>query len=468
MLPGVALANELLLGRAPPEVVTADPLAFRGPWKILEIFVRGGLSHQETLWLTRASSAWPVVRSPFPELPRSCEAPCFQPTDLSAFLPAPHAEPQLVEGDVYVSGALAPLWDPAVRADLWDRCRLMITHTGWKDHVMAQAHALAVAAPGRPGHLGLAACANHAFGSGSGWVVDYRGETCVAPATAIDGLDVAARPPVVPIGSPDFKDAALGYAAGVGAQGDLLEVYRVGFADRIQQGRGLRALDDAYAQALSLDLLSDLPPLVGARPQSWDDSDFRQAIRVGAALLKAPTPRVATVLIGNLFGSADTHKGASMQDHADLAGRRWWALVDEVRALAAGGELDLLQTLVVIRSEFGRSIEHDDDGGSGHMPESTPVLLLGGPIVGRGLVGSASVTPEGPVAVAGIDPHSEVAGPRDLRAVLLTALGVKLDDPQLAPSLAGTSLDVPDPVASIASHVFGRSPSTLLTAPYAP
>ncbi|MEQ1503284.1 MAG: DUF1501 domain-containing protein [Myxococcota bacterium] len=387
--------------------LTASRLACE-TYKVLTIDVTRAVSHRDTLWVdqTDATDGWRV-----PPSMASVDAECVNTTFAFGACASGY--------DVH----LGPWCWPLVNAGLSNPYRLAVVGHGLSEHGLAQALTLSGVQLGRAGFCSMGARVAARWGVEGdvppSFVVDALGSP-VATQWAVDtgALGPQYRPLVVPVGSDAFK-TSLDRSVTLGgarrdAKDDLVDLYRRRYATLLaHDGDRLRSADfDTYDNAL--DAMIDYPllrDLVQAGPTLAPGATERTgpaatAVRFGAHLLSAGARHVS-VLAGGLF--VDSHSSASYQAHATLHNGVLWGVARALADAYEDGTLNLADTLVVIRSEFGRA--QQDASGTEHWPAAYPVLLFGGPIHQRGFSGSIDVDPEPDgVSVDGWSPTDVAAG----------------------------------------------------------
>jgi len=154
-------------------------------------------------------------------------------------------------------------------------------------------------------------------------------------------------------------------------------------------------------------------------PQDFSGSQLRLA----AHLLGLDTTRHVTV-VDRAFDAIGTDPDAydSHENHVRESARKlpylWERLIGVINEPGEGDpqKIDLDDTLVVVNTEFGRSLGAQDVTGRNHYPTAYVTLMFGGPVGAsqRGIVGA-------------IDAAGQPVGalqPAETRAATLTALGI--------------------------------------------
>jgi hypothetical protein len=257
----------------------------------------------------------------------------------------------------------------------------------------------------------------------------------------------------------------------------LLEYYEGRYDGRLVYGGGgpARSLGhDAYAAAVRRVIdapilqakLASAPSLSVSPNALMDVTNGRRAIEIGCYLLQQGA-RYAGVIDHGAVDGYDTHYVgySTLSEHALRTNGNLYHLLKELRDQVDAGVLDLDETIVVVRSEFGRVRNQFDINGTNHWPHGYATLLIGGPITTTGVSGwmdfpNAPGT-DGSYAHGG--PFGDPISPSDLRAALLIAAGINPFDPDCL--LTGeTSMDggtAASTRANIVQHVLGLSPALL-------
>jgi hypothetical protein len=370
---------------------------------------------------------------------------------------------------------LGPFAKPLWRTDIASRMRVVVMQHDLPPHEAAIPYALSGRPLGQADATGLGAPIQHrrrALDTSSAHPLPFS--YCLLPTIAVGSayfntLDAVgnhggnSKPIVLPIGSgttsflanlnrttPDGTDALIAqYGAQYGAHlvpaGNSTAARSAAFADYESSASGLAA-----APSLSTLLAAGpLAPVSGAVCSS-ETTAFatgsrltRTALQAAAYLLNHPdlTKRAnyACVVDGGLEGlgfSYDVHATGANPGQAQRTASNLWDTLDALASvLRAPGDpadplkVDLNDTLVVIKTEFGRTPFRSLGGnpataanGRDHWPDGYVNVLLGGPIQTAGVVGSISDgtgnTGQG-VADAG---HNYK--PQDIQAAVLLAAGI--------------------------------------------
>lgn len=430
-------AMRLGLGRAWADAAWAPLPA--GTWagappvasKILEIFFYGGLSPWETFfhkpidgpgWANAATEWKNVVWNPTGEWKANVPI-------------GAEIEPFALDGgkQVYLGPATKPLWA------LKNKLRLVVLRHELLPHEAAIPYAITGHRIGRPRLAGTGAALQHRHEGAlpSSYVLFAplghvsQGDN-LTPIFAVGMHPGAARPLV--LNADEGVDAfvqKLQRPAIASTQDELLRGYRGEYVGRLQTATGeqvrsrgvadyVSATDNLFnARAIKAALaglpfagprmkppaqLNSYPPLADA------ENAPRVAIKVAGQLLAGATPRARYVgvidagYVGAGGAGYDTHMMNTATTSCNL-----WNTLNALREEIDAGRIDLSTTLVVLNTEFGRTVS----GGSGrdHWPQGYVVGLLGNPIPSAGIVGSIDVNGYGTTAYT----------PADVRAATLMA-----------------------------------------------
>ncbi|HEY6236194.1 MAG TPA: DUF1501 domain-containing protein, partial [Candidatus Elarobacter sp.] len=162
------------------------------------------------------------------------------------------------------------------------------------------------------------------------------------------------------------------------------------------------------------------------------------AIKLAAYLLSqtgANAPRYACVIDRGLFehsmgGGYDTH-GSQHIEHTTV---NLWNVLATLRQLIDAGTIDLNRVMIVLSTEFGRTMDASRD----HWPFGFCNVLIGGPVT-RGVSGAlrdtffgapaaedgrVDTTPAPAPTVSNPFPVPRSFAPADLRAAILLAAGI--------------------------------------------
>ena len=108
--------------------------------------------------------------------------------------------------------------------------------------------------------------------------------------------------------------------------------------------------------------------------------------------------------------------------HLDLTSSGIFRLCTELAAVIGPGvgQVNLDETMIVINSEFGRSVGLDPNGGRDHWPSGYVATIIGGPVRSTGVGGALALDGRPPV----ISGRRATFTPTDLRGAVLLAAGI--------------------------------------------
>lgn len=410
LLAGSAAA--LSLSRA----ALADPPP---PPQVLEIFLAGGLSHRETLWVYKETPDDQV----FPHLGTTSTAlPAFFQAGSSPGVDGGGTQVYLGPGARVIAGATA--------GTALHRARLVLTGHDLAPHGPASGLMVCGLPDGRDRQASLAAAVNaNAGGHASIVLMGDRTSVQGQVFTRTGRYGAKYRPLVVSMASLRAKTLLTSSATSPRAQLDVVHAH----ADRFERAltwSGTRVRShaaDAYKASLAdaREGRAAVSTLLGGVSTGQGANLTQDAILSAATLLKAGKVRHAAVVDGgSLSAGYDAHNDSADQSgaasaHATTANLH---LDNVLQAVHASKVLDE-GVLVLVYSEFGRWRPPGYGlSGSGHWPYSFPVLLLGADVT-RGVTGSLDRTREPAGTPSG---HVSPAG---IRAVLAHYLGLGAPDP---------------------------------------
>lgn len=421
------------------EPAAAGSLAARqGPpgrqrdYRVLEIFMAGGLSHRETLWVDEPGETtwWRDVHELDPQSDPFFTGGSGPGHALWASYLRPQgdylsASYQLRGGSrpVHLGPGGVPLTMPlSDGGTLRDRLRVLAMHHELPDHADAQRvmlqGELAADDPRRAGPG--AAIARH---------------TGLPSFVFYDCSSDAAR-------------MAADLARPVGRHGSRHAPRLAPFGDPSLVGR--------LEGTLEGDRLTFPDAGVSQVPETPWDNGVRRALVESASLLQGGESAYCAVIDGGRASSwYDTH---GLANTAAVHNRNLLNLLRTLYELVEAGQLDLDQTLVVLNTEFGR-----DPAGWDRSSDHTLgfcAAVLGGPVLARAgdrLVGDleTSASGEDPKAT---EPPGLAGGfalrPTDLRAAVFHAAGI---DPLQPDVFAADDIGRPtcDPAADLYTTIFG-------------
>lgn len=397
--------------------------------------------------------------------------------------------------DVHLGPFARPLW----RNDIRSRMRVVVMQHDLAPHEAAIPYALSGRRLGRPDATGLGAPIQRrarALDTTNQHPLPFS--YCLVPSLAIGSplfntFDAVgnhggnAKPVVLPIGDPAAFLASLNRTVPDGAD-DLLAQYTAQYGNRLKRsGTATRsaAFQDYASSSAGLAAAPALSTLLGGAPLapgaaafcSTDTGAFAagghfagSALRTAAYLLNHADPTRRASYVGIIDGGLN-NQGFAYDVHDDFFGgtpsqaqRTSSHLWETMSALAAiirapgdppdPGKIDLQSTLIVLKTEFGRTPYRSRGGsplpasmGRDHWPDGYVNVLIGGPIQTAGVVGSIS---DGTGNMGqGVAEANANYKPQDIQAAALLGVGI---DP-----FADGNLPVGDLTASLGgSHPTAR------------
>ncbi|MBX2802018.1 MAG: DUF1501 domain-containing protein [Myxococcales bacterium] len=419
-------------------------------FKVLEIFLYGGLSPWETLWWDPDADA--DIRSQDDQLAGfgwssspSC-VPGPAPGETRRFLGTSATG---LAGRLRWGPATQPLWDPAIL----DRTRLIAMHHDLEPHEAAIPLALSGQALGRPNAAGMGAPISRRYETASATPRTVPASYVFLPSRGLasDNFQVAGasglhggnhRPLVLKTGaslstavSQLSRTGLVGADPALALLADQYEARLTGLGGRVRS-----ASWDRYRTALGTlrgapELRDAMPASVPVAPiqtlctnaASTGSHETAQALELAAHLLSLemppgtssagqPAAAYACVVDAGVVqaGGAgyDTHGGIP-----DVTTGNLFATLQALRqylyagsGTAPAGTIDLRTTLVIVNTEFGRTPVNRD-----HWPSGYANLLIGGPIRQQGIVGE--------IDTSGLA-SADALTPTDFRAACLYAAGI--------------------------------------------
>lgn len=182
----------------------------------------------------------------------------------------------------------------------------------------------------------------------------------------------------------------------------------------LEKTDALDAMDSYYQRAYALISSQSAREAfnISAEPAEVRDSYGRTAMGQ-RLLLSRRLVEAGARFVSVIDGGWDMHTNikAGMQGQAPGLDKGLTALIND---LAGRGMLE--KTLVVLTTEFGRTVKINKDGGRDHWPKAFSVMLAGGGIKG-GIV-------HGATDAYGAEPADSPVGPGDIAATLFTQLGI--------------------------------------------
>jgi len=434
------------------------------PKKILEIHMVGGVSPWETFWVMSNAMGAATFANYDSVVAGLQWTGC---TDLPTSGTQTRAFGRDADGrTIHWGPATRPLWRP----DILDRARMVALSHDFPPHEAASPYAITGTGIGRPTLAGTGAAIQHRQIALTGAGTRPYSYILAAPSFGIDDYQVGfgaavglhpgyAQPLVVRV-----NDPALGTLlgrSGVSAEEDsLLDVYtsqyrklltRPGAADPIRSS-GLAEYQTAQKYLKSA---SGLQPVLGGTAVAVGNSSncvadsgspastlnmAQTQMRLAANLLNDGARHVMIFDGGVLPGSLnyDIHSGGPglSPPGATSAGvfRLASALAAAIRQPgepASSNKVSLDDVMVVINSEFGRSVSLEIDGeGREHWPYGYPAVVIGGPLPASA---SGDYTTNGRRIFGGINSGGLASGnftPADLRGAMLLAADVNPFEPE--------------------------------------
>jgi uncharacterized protein (DUF1501 family) len=312
---------------------------------------------------------------------------------------------------------------------LWQAKQLAFVHAaGSPDPTRSHFDAQLFIENGTPGRRGTA----------DGWMNRLLAALPNPPHAARGPTEALAVGPILPQilkGHMAVANLPLGPAAATPLAIDKPEVANA--FDRLYGGKD--AIGQAYRQGrmARTELIAGLPaPLEPADNGASPPNGFpAQAERLAGLMAHNQKIRLAVVSLGGW----DTH--VRQGNHAGQLADRLRPLGDGLAALAKGLGPEWQDTVVVVLSEFGRTVRENGDGGTDHG-HGNVVWVLGGAVQGGRIYG------EWPgLALAALYESRDLAVTTDFRTVLASVIGphLRLSDRALAqvfPGLPATRADI--------------------------
>ncbi|HEX7316673.1 MAG TPA: DUF1501 domain-containing protein [Pyrinomonadaceae bacterium] len=390
-----------------------------GGFKVLEVFLYGGVSPWETFYVRSG------ISDPFfgmrPQVIDLDWAAC-------GGVPVPSDEVQPFGSDPVGAVAWGPSTKPLWRSDIFSRARMIVQRHNLEPHEAAIPYSLTGHVLGRPNFSGLGAAISHRFANIThplpySYVLMPDGGTSLGDnfqgmvSTGTHGGEH--RPLLLMVGPSSDELGTQLQRDGMTTQADnLLRFYRASYADRLRtngavaRSKGFSAysagVDNLLAAPSLAALLSGislapsdvtgcasfLPPLP---PTALDRTSA--SVRAAAFLLSQPESLGGARYVGVIDGGLLHPGGAGYDTHGDNTMATAINLFNVLSALAgiidpsstpAPGKISLSDTLVVIKTEFGRTPTPSGSGesaGRDHWPHGYVNILLGGPVTSRAIAG---------------------------------------------------------------------------------
>ena len=474
-------SNHLPFGTIDP--VTEEPIVWEGlphkNYKILELFLPGGLSHWETFWvdLTNGNPDWKPGQAGYDAAMAATQWYCE-----AAGLPA---EDTICFGNCGQSREIG--WGPATHPlrhpALFDRTRMVVLKHSFLPHEVAVPYALTGTRLGSPRHAGsgsvieTAAQSNLRRAKPYSYVLtpQFMGfNRFVHSATATGRLPGASRPLRIKMGDTNLQDrldrthdSDATLIARQESADALFNSYRGQYRDLLRRrsfedplkSSGFSSYDASADALVRADALTELfpdarmevtenPPYCVGHPQQFTDfgedpvdNTTEKALNLARHLLIDGDARYVMVYDSGLEqpGGApyDTHSGDPVETPEDFVrittGNLYNALkhlVDQID-LTGGSDpskINLNDTMVVINSEFSRTVTPEGSGGVGpgrnHEPRGYVGLYIGGPVNSRSVTGSIDLS-------TGVADDSVAFNHADYRAGIYLASGIKFMEPTI-------------------------------------
>ena len=424
-------------------------------FKILEVFLYGGLSPWETFFHRPGlTDPWYGQQSQVQGLSWACTGS-----------PSPTTETLAVDGTVALGPLTKPLWPLA------DRLRMVVMQHGLEPHEAAIPYAITGHVLGRSNFASLGAAISHRFRAPDRALplsyafmpnnLSFGGDNFQA-IDAVGTHDGRHRPLRLSIGP--SGDAFVGQLGRPGMadtnRDELVDYYRAHYRDwlrfrgsaapgQLTRSSGFANYDAGTATLLNAAEMNALfgtggsVPLALTMTNECPDGSLTNnrndisgvSIRAAARLLTLPEAdggvRHACVVDGGLRrpgGAAyDTHTTNNVED---TAVNLWSVLSALAEVIQRPGDppdptkINLDDTLVVLKTEFGRT--PTTAPGRDHWPQGYVNMLLGGPVVSGGM--GARVI--GSMDAFGVANTGDFYTPSELQAALMIAAGLYPFEPE--------------------------------------
>lgn len=407
---------------------------------ILEVFLFGGLSHYESLYLVDEHGHW-----------RLFEGPVLDGALTACGLGGEDVFQPFHEDALGNTVNLGPFTLPLrQRPDVLARMRMAVVAHEAAPHEVAIPLALCGRPAGHPGLAGLGTHIQRAFQEREGgddflphsyvlFPTSQLQSELVRSAVQIGRHPGTTRPLSLRAGgASEFLEQLS--RPGVGSQrnayDDLIAANVARYRDRLHfQSEALRArrFDDLRSTNLQLrdapqlesllnpSLFEPLESTTCSVPPTLDETAMN--LRLATHLLTRPAnaPRYVCVVDGGLLpvdgaaGGYDTHENATQGQAENLVN----TLSVLMSLINSPGEndpdkLDLDRTLIVLNTEFGRTPDEQGNLGRGHWPAGFPIAFIGGPVQSSGIFGGIDAGARAQVAMA----------PSSHRVAVAAALGL--------------------------------------------
>jgi len=429
-------------------------------FKILEVFLYGGLSPWETFFHRPGLvDPWYGQQGDLQALPWGC-----------ANSPSPVLETKSIEGDV----ALGPLTKPIWADHIANRMRVVVMQHGLEPHEAAIPYSITGHVLGRPNFSSLGAAVSHRYRDLSVPTpiayammptgLPFGGDNFQAiDATGSHGGEHRPLRLMVGTGSDEFVSQLARPGMGASNRDQVLDYYRSHYRDHLRwqndpapsamaRSKGFGGYDastNTLLNASGLDTLlsgGTVPLSVGTTNECPEGSlsNSREAktatsIAAAAKLLTLDPAmggaRHCCVVDGGVrlaSGGAtyDTHSS----DNITATARNLWETLSALSNViqdpdlpADPNKINLDDTLVVLKTEFGRTPNLSNPGNSGrdHWPQGYVNVLIGGPVEAAGGAKVIGAMDAGGVAIS-----NQFYTPSELQAALMIAAGIYPFEPE--------------------------------------
>lgn len=433
-----------------------------GGYKVLEIFLYGGVSPWETFYV-RTGVTDPGF-DPFFGL--GTEISDLDWSTSCSGVPSPSNDTEPFQSDLVGAVDWGPSTKPLWRSDIFNRARMVVLRHNLEPHEAAIPYALTGHVLGRPNFSGLGAAISHRFANPShplpySYVLMPDGGATVGDnfhgmiSTGTHGGEH--RPLLLTIGPSSGNISTQLLRTGMTSQAnDLLRFYRASYADKLRTN-GVVARSKGYsAYTAGVDNLLGAPSLstllTGANlapateaacasflptPPGSDLNRTAAAIRAGAFLLSQPEASGGARYVGVIDGGLVQAGGAGYDTHGGntlATGINIWntcsalASIIDTASPPAAGKISLNDTMVVIKTEFGRTPDPNGGAGRDHWVHGYVNIILGGPVTTRSIAGGIgfSGAEKGHARPVVLSPTLELGHftPSEFQAALLLAAGI--------------------------------------------
>jgi uncharacterized protein DUF1501 len=430
-------------------------------YKILEVFLYGGVSPWETFYV-RSSIADQFFGMQPQVSGLDWETAC-------GGIPSPSTEINPFASDALGTVAWGPSTKPLWRSDIFSRARMVVLQHNLEPHEAAIPYSLTGHVLGRPNFSGLGAAISHRFAN-SGHPLPYSyvllpdGGATVGDnfhgmiSTGTHGGEH--RPLLLMVGPTSGNLGTQLQRTGMTTQAnDLLRFFRASYADKLRtngivaRSKGFSAYTAGVENLLTASSLAtllggaSLVPISVAACASFSGGPLTAldrtsaAVRAGAFLLSQPEASGGARYVGVIDGGLMQAGGAGYDTHGNntlTTGVNIWnvcsalASVIDTASPPAAGKISLNDTLVVIKTEFGRTpavMGSGDNAGRDHWPQGYVNILIGGPITARGIAGGIgfNMGDRGhalPVTITGSTVNAGHFTPSEFQASLMLAAGI--------------------------------------------